>query len=41
MARGELKIMGATTLTEFRKYFEKDPAMARRFQMVKVEGPDP
>jgi type VI secretion system protein VasG len=41
MARGELKIMGATTLTEFRKYFEKDPAMARRFQMVKVEEPDP
>jgi len=40
MARGELKIMGATTLTEFRKYFEKDPAMARRFQMVKVEEPD-
>ncbi|MDQ3001479.1 MAG: type VI secretion system ATPase TssH [Fibrobacterota bacterium] len=41
MARGELKIMGATTLTEFRKYFEKDPAMARRFQMVKIEEPDP
>ena len=41
MARGELKIMGATTLTEFRKYFEKDPAMARRFQMVRVEEPDP
>jgi type VI secretion system protein VasG len=41
MARGELKIMGATTITEFRKYFEKDPAMARRFQMVKVEEPDP
>jgi type VI secretion system protein VasG len=40
MARGELKIMGATTLTEFRKYFEKDPAMARRFQMVKIEEPD-
>jgi type VI secretion system protein VasG len=39
MARGELKIMGATTLTEFRKYFEKDPAMARRFQMVRVEEP--
>ncbi len=41
MARGELKIMGATTLTEFRKYFEKDPAMARRFQMVRIEEPDP
>ncbi len=41
MARGELKIMGATTITEFRKYFEKDPAMARRFQMVRVEEPDP
>jgi type VI secretion system protein VasG len=40
MARGELKIMGATTLTEFRKYFEKDPAMARRFQMVRIEEPD-
>lgn len=41
MARGELKIMGATTITEFRKYFEKDPAMARRFQMVRIEEPDP
>jgi type VI secretion system protein VasG len=41
MARGELKIMGATTITEFRKYFEKDPAMARRFQMVKVDEPTP
>ncbi len=41
MARGEIKIMGATTLTEFRKYFEKDPAMARRFQMVRVEEPTP
>ncbi len=41
MARGELKIIGATTLTEFRKYFEKDPAMARRFQMVRVEEPTP
>jgi len=39
MARGELKIIGATTLTEFRKYFEKDPAMARRFQMVNVPEP--
>jgi type VI secretion system protein VasG len=41
MARGELKIIGATTLTEFRKYFEKDPAMARRFQMVNVPEPTP
>ncbi len=39
MARGELKIIGATTVTEFRKYFEKDPAMARRFQMVNVPEP--
>ncbi len=41
MARGELKILAATTLTEFRKYFEKDPAMARRFQMVHIDEPTP
>ncbi len=41
MARGELKILAATTFTEFRKYFEKDPAMARRFQMVNIKEPDP
>ncbi len=41
LARGELKVLGATTHSEFRKYFEKDPAMARRFQQVRIEEPDP
>jgi len=41
MARGELKILAATTFTEFRKYFEKDPAMARRFQSVTIKEPTP
>ncbi len=36
LARGELRCIGATTLTEFRKYVEKDAALARRFQMVLV-----
>ena len=40
MARGELKIIGATTFAEFRKYIEKDPAMARRFQMINILEPD-
>jgi len=39
LARGELRMIGATTLDEYRKYVEKDPALARRFQQVLVEEP--
>jgi len=39
LARGELRTIAATTLAEYRKYFEKDPALARRFQVVMVEEP--
>ncbi len=39
LARGELHAIGATTLDEYRKYIEKDPALARRFQMVLVTEP--
>lgn len=39
LARGELHCIGATTLDEYRKYFEKDPALERRFQQVLVEEP--
>jgi ATP-dependent Clp protease ATP-binding subunit ClpC len=39
LARGELQCIGATTLDEFRKYIERDAALARRFQMVKVSEP--
>src|SRR6266852_9609815 len=39
LSRGELQCIGATTLTEFRKYIEKDAALERRFQPVKVEAP--
>ena len=39
LARGELRTIGATTWSEYKKYFEKDPALARRFQMVKLEEP--
>jgi len=39
LARGELRTIAATTWSEFKKYFEKDPALARRFQVVKVEEP--
>ena len=39
LGRGELQIVGATTVREYRKYFEKDSALARRFQVVKVEEP--
>ncbi|MCY1138209.1 ATP-dependent Clp protease ATP-binding subunit [Actinoplanes sp. Pm04-4] len=39
LARGELQTIGATTTTEYRKYFEKDAALARRFQAVTVEEP--
>jgi ATP-dependent Clp protease ATP-binding subunit ClpB len=39
LARGELRAVGATTLDEYRKYIEKDPALERRFQPVRVEEP--
>jgi ATP-dependent Clp protease ATP-binding subunit ClpB len=39
LARGELHCIGATTLTEYRKYIEKDAALERRFQPVKIEPP--
>jgi ATP-dependent Clp protease ATP-binding subunit ClpC len=39
LARGELQTIGATTLDEYRKYFEKDAALGRRFQTVRVEPP--
>ncbi|MDQ3110083.1 MAG: ATP-dependent chaperone ClpB [Bacteroidota bacterium] len=41
LARGELRAIGATTLNEFQKYFEKDKALERRFQKVMVEEPSP
>lgn len=41
LARGELRTLAATTWSEYKKYFEKDPALARRFQLVKVDEPDP
>ncbi|MFT4534514.1 MAG: ATP-dependent Clp protease ATP-binding subunit ClpB [Saprospiraceae bacterium] len=40
LARGELRAIGATTLDEYQKYFEKDKALARRFQMVMVDEPN-
>ena len=40
LARGELRAIGATTLDEYQKYFEKDKALERRFQMVVVDEPD-
>ena len=40
LARGELHCLGATTLDEYRKYIEKDPALERRFQQVLVQEPD-
>ncbi|GGX39259.1 type VI secretion system ATPase TssH [Saccharospirillum salsuginis] len=39
LARGELRTIAATTWSEYKQYFERDPALARRFQMVKVEEP--
>ena len=39
LARGELRTIAATTWSEYKKFFEKDPALARRFQVVKVEEP--
>ncbi len=40
LARGELRTVAATTWAEYKKYFEKDPALTRRFQVVKIEEPD-
>ena len=40
LARGELRTIAATTWLEYKKYFEKDPALARRFQLVQVDEPD-
>ena len=39
LARGELRTIAATTWTEYKKYVEKDPALARRFQVIKVDEP--
>lgn len=41
LARGELRTVAATTWSEYKKYFEKDPALARRFQLVKLDEPSP
>ncbi|MGF6760883.1 type VI secretion system protein VasG [Paraburkholderia sp. GAS33] len=40
LARGELRTIAATTWSEYKKYFEKDAALARRFQVVKIEEPN-
>ena len=40
LARGDLRAVGATTLSEYQKYFEKDKALERRFQLVMVDEPD-
>lgn len=40
LARGEMRTIAATTWAEYKKYFEKDPALTRRFQVVKIEEPD-
>ena len=40
LARGELRTIAATTWAEYKKYFEKDPALTRRFQVVKIDEPD-
>lgn len=40
LARGELRTIAATTYSEYRRYFERDAALARRFQVIKVEEPD-
>ena len=40
LARGELRCVGATTLDEYRKYIEKDPALERRFQQIFIKEPD-
>lgn len=41
LSRGELKAVGSTTLDEYQKYFEKDKALERRFQMVMIDEPSP
>ncbi len=41
LARGDLKVVAATTWSEYRRYFEKDAALARRFQLVKLPEPTP
>jgi ATP-dependent Clp protease ATP-binding subunit ClpC len=41
LSRGQLSCIGATTLREYRRYFEKDPALERRFQLIMVEEPSP
>ncbi|MCL2590248.1 MAG: type VI secretion system ATPase TssH [Betaproteobacteria bacterium] len=41
LARGELRTIAATTWSEYKKYFEKDAALARRFQVIKVDEPTP
>lgn len=41
LARGELRTIAATTWSEYKKYVERDPALARRFQVVKVDEPEP
>ncbi len=41
LARGELRTVAATTWAEYKRYFEKDPALARRFQPVKLDEPSP
>ncbi|MGH8065957.1 MAG: type VI secretion system ATPase TssH [Candidatus Entotheonellia bacterium] len=40
LARGELRTIAATTWSEYKRYFEKDPALARRFQVIKIDEPD-
>lgn len=40
LARGELRTVAATTWSEYKKYFEKDPALTRRFQVVKIDEPE-
>jgi len=40
LARGDLRVIGATTLSEYQKYFEKDKALERRFQTIQVSEPD-
>ncbi len=40
LARGEMRTIAATTWAEYKKYFERDPALTRRFQVVKIEEPD-
>lgn len=40
LARGELRTVAATTWSEYKRYFEKDPALARRFQVIQVDEPD-